>query len=132
MTAAPRVFDATRVHLLPLKERIRYWFGPGCLDYHALMDRCFPPAHFPRAHRCSSNGGPPGCAMAFGKADYVLADIGLRMLSPRELARAQGFPDSYRLEGTKSEQIARIGNSVVPQIAEALVRANIGKEAAVA
>lgn len=59
-------------------------------------------------------------------ADYVLADIGLRMLTPRELARAQGFPDSYQLEGSKADQIARIGNSVVPQVAAALVRANTG------
>jgi DNA (cytosine-5)-methyltransferase 1 len=65
-------------------------------------------------------------------ADYVVADIGLRMLQPRELARAQGFPDSYVLEGSKAEQIARIGNSVCPQVAEALVRVNIGREAAVA
>jgi DNA (cytosine-5)-methyltransferase 1 len=57
---------------------------------------------------------------------FVLADIGLRMLQPRELARAQGFPDSYLLEGSKAEQIARIGNSVVPQVAEAIVRANAG------
>jgi len=65
-------------------------------------------------------------------AEYVLADIGLRMLEPRELARAQGFPDSYVLEGTKAQQIARIGNSVCPQVAAAIVRANIGREAAVA
>lgn len=64
--------------------------------------------------------------------DYAIADIGLRMLEPRELARAQGFPDSYRLEGTKAEQIARIGNSVVPQVAAAIVRANLGREACVA
>lgn len=61
--------------------------------------------------------------------DYVVADIGLRMLEPRELARAQGFPDSYVLEGTKAQQIARIGNSVVPQVAAALVRANLGSDA---
>lgn len=59
-------------------------------------------------------------------------DIGMRMLAPRELARAQGFPDSYRLEGTKSQQIARVGNSVVPQVAAALVRANLEREVAVA
>jgi DNA (cytosine-5)-methyltransferase 1 len=64
--------------------------------------------------------------------DYAIADIGLRMLEPRELARAQGFPDSYVLEGTKAEQIARIGNSVVPQVAAAIVRANLGREACVA
>lgn len=65
-------------------------------------------------------------------ADYVLTDIGLRMLSPRELARAQGFPDSYVLEGTKAAQIARIGNSVCPQVAEAIVRANTKTMEAVA
>lgn len=61
---------------------------------------------------------------------HVVSDIGLRMLEPRELARAQGFPDSYVLEGTKAQQIARIGNSVVPQLAAAIVRANLGMEAA--
>ena len=65
-------------------------------------------------------------------AEFVVADIGLRMLEPRELARAQGFPDSYVLEGTKAQQIARIGNSVCPAVAEAIVRANLGREAAVA
>lgn len=64
--------------------------------------------------------------------DYAIADIGLRMLEPRELARAQGFPDSYQLEGTKAEQIARIGNSVVPQVAAAIVRANLGRGSCVA
>lgn len=59
-----------------------------------------------------------------GGEPYVITDIGLRMLTPRELARAQGFPDSYVLTGTKSSQVARIGNSVCPTMAEALVRAN--------
>jgi DNA (cytosine-5)-methyltransferase 1 len=56
--------------------------------------------------------------------DYQIVDIGMRMLSPRELARAQGFPDSYKLTGTKTNQVARIGNSVCPPIAAAIVRAN--------
>jgi DNA (cytosine-5)-methyltransferase 1 len=55
---------------------------------------------------------------------YQLVDIGLRMLTPRELARAQGFPDSYELTGTKTSQVARIGNSVCPVMAEVIVRAN--------
>lgn len=63
---------------------------------------------------------------------FAIVDIGMRMLQPRELARAQGFPDSYVLEGTKTEQIARIGNSVCPQVAAAVVRANRGREALVA
>lgn len=56
--------------------------------------------------------------------DWAVCDIGLRMLTPRELARAQGFREDYILTGTKAEQIARIGNSVPPQLAEAVVRAN--------
>ena len=64
--------------------------------------------------------------------DYQITDIGMRMLSPRELARAQGFPDSFALDMTfegkplsKSAQTRMIGNSVCPPIAEALVRANV-------
>lgn len=56
---------------------------------------------------------------------YVIVDIGMRMLKPRELARAQGFPDSYRLTGSATSQVERIGNSVCPHVAAALVRANI-------
>jgi site-specific DNA-cytosine methylase len=55
---------------------------------------------------------------------YVIVDIGMRMLTPRELARAQGFPDTFLLTGTKTSQVARIGNSVCPQVAEAIIRAN--------
>lgn len=61
-----------------------------------------------------------------GGENWALYDIGMRMLQPRELARAQGFPDSYILEGSKADQIAGIGNSVVPQVMAALVRANMG------
>lgn len=56
---------------------------------------------------------------------YVVVDIGMRMLQPRELARAMGFPDSYVLEGTKTQQVADIGNAVCPDVAQALVRANM-------
>lgn len=56
---------------------------------------------------------------------YVIADIGMRMLTPRELARAQGFPDGYFLTGTKTSQVARIGNSVPPVMAQVLVGANL-------
>ncbi len=55
---------------------------------------------------------------------YVIIDIGMRMLTPRELARAQGFPDTYLLTGTKTSQVARIGNSVCPHVAAAIVKAN--------
>jgi DNA (cytosine-5)-methyltransferase 1 len=55
---------------------------------------------------------------------FVIVDIGMRMLTPRELARAQGFPDSYILTGTKTNQVARIGNSVCPEMARVIVAAN--------
>lgn len=55
---------------------------------------------------------------------YAVVDIGMRMLTPRELARGQGFPDSYILTGTKTSQVARIGNSVPPALAKAIVEAN--------
>jgi DNA (cytosine-5)-methyltransferase 1 len=57
--------------------------------------------------------------------EWVVVDIGMRMLSPRELARAQGFDDSYILTGNKTQQIERIGNSVPPQVVEAIVRAQL-------
>lgn len=61
------------------------------------------------------------------KADgvrYLIADIGLRMLKPRELARCQGFEDSYKLSGNTTKDVARIGNSVSPYMSRALVAAN--------
>ncbi len=65
--------------------------------------------------------------------DYAIADIGLRMLAPRELFRAQGFPERYvigddgraGLHLTKSAQVRMCGNSVCPPIACALVAANV-------
>lgn len=56
---------------------------------------------------------------------YALRDITLRMLTPRELATAQGFGPEYQLVGTIAQQIAQVGNSVCPPVAEALVRANL-------
>lgn len=62
---------------------------------------------------------------------YAIADIGLRMLTPRELYTAQGFPASYIIERgadgralTKTAQVRLCGNSVCPPIARALVAAN--------
>jgi len=67
-----------------------------------------------------------------GRAWYFMADIGLRMLTPRELYMANGFPVDYKIErdytGTvypKTKQVARCGNAVPPPFATALVRANL-------
>lgn len=70
--------------------------------------------------------------LEIGGALYYIADIGLRMLSPRELYNAMGFPPDYIIdrdyEGNKykkSAQVARCGNAVCPPVASALVRANL-------
>ena len=64
--------------------------------------------------------------------DYMIVDIGLRMLTPRELFDAQGFPSDYIIDVDadgkpypKAEQVARCGNAVCPPIPTALVRANL-------
>lgn len=72
--------------------------------------------------------------------EFIIVDIGMRMLTPRELFRAQGFPEDYVIDRawlvnpktgeivevklTKESQIRMCGNSVCPDVAEALVRAN--------
>ncbi len=63
---------------------------------------------------------------------YRIVDIGMRMLQPHELYRAQGFPEWYIIDRdyrgvkyAKDKQVARCGNAVPPPFAEALVRANL-------
>lgn len=63
---------------------------------------------------------------------YYIADITLRMLTPRELYNAMGFPPDYIIERDylgneyrKSKQVARCGNAVCPPLAEAMVRVNL-------
>lgn len=63
---------------------------------------------------------------------YYIADITLRMLTPRELYNAMGFPPDYVIDRDytgrsygKSKQVARCGNAVCPPMAEAMVRANL-------
>lgn len=62
---------------------------------------------------------------------YAISDIFLRMLKPEELKVMQGFPKDYIIDRDyhwkkypASEQVKRIGNSVVPMMAKALVEAN--------
>jgi DNA (cytosine-5)-methyltransferase 1 len=63
---------------------------------------------------------------------YFISDIGLRMLTPRELYDAMGFPHDYIIDRdingnpiSRADQVARCGNAVCPAVAEALVRANL-------
>ncbi len=62
---------------------------------------------------------------------YVIVDIGLRMLDPRELFRAQDFPDSYIIDRghdgrkfSKSTQVRMVGNSVNPMMAVGFLALN--------
>jgi len=75
-----------------------------------------------------------------GGVTLVIVDIGMRMLTPRELYNAQGFPRDYVIDGgwavpegggepvwvpfSKSLQVSCVGNSVSPPVAKALVAAN--------
>lgn len=74
--------------------------------------------------------------VTIGGDEYLVVDIGMRMLAPRELYLAQGFPPSYeishgvdiethvRIPFTKQTQIRLVGNSVPPHLAAAIIRAN--------
>lgn len=72
-----------------------------------------------------------GLVTVYGQ-EYRIVDIGLRMLTPRELFNVQGFPADYIIDVDadgnpypKSEQVARCGNAVCPPVPTALVRANL-------
>ncbi len=69
--------------------------------------------------------------------EYIITDIKMRMLQPRELFNAQGFPRDYVIDRDadgnpypKNKQVARCGNAVTPQVPTALVRANLPEECA--
>jgi DNA (cytosine-5)-methyltransferase 1 len=78
-----------------------------------------------------------GLVMVQGEP-YEIVDIGMRMLTPRELFAAQGFPADYIIDPigpsgkplTKTAQIRMCGNSVCPPLAAALVRANYAQPVA--
>lgn len=69
--------------------------------------------------------------------EFIIADIGMRMLTPRELFNCQGFPKDYRIDHgidietramvklTKKAQTRLVGNSVPPNTAAALIAANM-------
>lgn len=74
-----------------------------------------------------------GIVVTIHGEDYVIVDIGMRMLEPHELFKGMGFPADYKIshdiDGNKIpkyKQVARCGNAVCPPKAEAYVRANFG------
>lgn len=100
------------------------------------MNRAREVAEFLRSHDAWVGG--EFVTLTIKGVEYVIVDIGLRMLSPRELFNAQGFPSDYVIDGvwektegdwkfktfTKNVQVSCCGNSVAPNMAEALARAN--------
>ncbi|WP_417790323.1 DNA cytosine methyltransferase [Terasakiella pusilla] len=65
---------------------------------------------------------------------YVVVDIGMRMLQPRELFLAQGFDADYNITPeyngkpmTKTAQVRMCGNSVSPYMSCALAAANMNE-----
>lgn len=109
-------------------------------DHHALTVARLEAEPVDRARDVAALLGEPAPVSLVVDGDrYVLADLGMRMLAPRELFRAQGFGDHYVIdplfEGkplTKTAQIAKAGNSVPPPMSEAIVRANVRERGAVA
>lgn len=92
------------------------FYGQG--GQHQGLDE---PLHTVRTHDCFAV-----VTVDIDGETYAIVDIGMRMLSPRELATAQGFGPDYILTGSKRDQVARIGNSVCPPVAKAVVEAQFG------
>ncbi|ETD89817.1 DNA methyltransferase [Rhodobacter capsulatus YW2] len=130
---------ADPMHTVTVKDRMAHVeaslaappFGP---EHHARARQV---AEFLRAHGAWDGG--EFVTLIIDGAKFVVVDIGMRMLTPRELFRAQGFPDDYVIEGVWERldtdaptwrafpgnvQVSCCGNSVCPPMAEALVRAN--------
>lgn len=73
-------------------------------------------------------------AVTIKREPYIITDIGMRMLTPRELFDAQGFPRDYIIDPiyngkplTKTAQVRMCGNSVCPPLAAAIIAANCGE-----
>ncbi|AGT09711.1 DNA cytosine methyltransferase [Paracoccus aminophilus] len=126
-------------HTITVKDRIAHMqaelaappFGPE------HRDRARAVAEFLRAHGAWQGG--EFVTLEHDGDTFVVVDIGMRMLTPRELFTAQGFPEDYVIEGVwegqdsgdpqwrgfaKDVQVSCCGNSVCPPLAAAIVAAN--------
>lgn len=142
------------MHTIPTKGRL------GLVQAIKVPRDCVAPKMLKRARKCAAllrKHLPEHFPKAFDVVlvgDYILVDITLRMLKPRELYRAQSFPSSYLIEEipdpkllfvngkqvagdprllpriplSGEAQVRMCGNSVAPLQAEALIRANFRHE----
>lgn len=127
------------MHTITVKDRMAHMQAelaapPFAPEHHA---RARAVAEFLREHGAWDGG--EFVTLEICGTSYVVIDIGMRMLTPRELFRAQGFPDDYVIDGVwdqdeggewvwqgfaKDVQVSCCGNSVCPPIAAAIVGAN--------
>lgn len=148
------------MHTIPTKARM------GLVQTVQMPAAALAPEHAERARQCAAllhqylpeHFTQPADMVLMQHAGqwWVLVDITLRMLKPRELYRAQGFPNDYQFEEipdpallfadgkqtttdplalprislSTTAQVRMCGNSVCPPVAEALARANFAHEAA--
>jgi len=116
---------------VPTKARFGLTFAHACPPplTAAQYARARQVAEFLRRHDCWDGGEL--VTLTIRGTLFIIVDIGMRMLTPRELARAQGFPDSYKLDPvfkgkplSETEQRHKIGNSVCKEPAAAWIEAN--------
>ena len=93
------------------------WCLPNTEDRHngwrGLFGRLDPGGHFP-----TSTTDP----QPMGKVGQVFHPAQDRIVSVRECARAQGFPDTFRLWGNVHQKHRQVGNAVPVPLAAALGR----------
>lgn len=127
------------MHTVTVKDRMAHMQAelavpPFAPEHH---DRARTVAEFLRAHDAWDGG--EFVTLEIDGSTFIVIDIGMRMLTPRELFRAQGFPEDYVIEGVwredqvgeyrwegfaKDVQVSCCGNSVCPPLAAAIVGAN--------
>lgn len=131
--------DATRVDVPGRTDTVRDRFGlvssvaavPPFGPEHAARAREV--AEFLRGHGCWEGGDL--VTVELDGTTFVIVDICMRMLTPRERYNANGFPRDYIIDHgldedgrvirfTQEQQGHMCGNAVCPTEAEALVRAN--------
>lgn len=115
-------------HLAPqLDERTQR----GAAEVYAFLERMMPTAleRLPEESRAARL-----VTLDVDGERFIVWDIGLRMLEPRELYRCQGFPAGYTIEFafkgvrlSKASQVRMVGNSVPPPLVSALVGAQFGQ-----
>lgn len=120
---------------------VEYWLSPED-EAGALRVADFIMGHYREDGQLSDEGNNPlnvkerlaQVTVMIQGTPYVIVDIGLRMLTPRELYRAQGFRESYIIDighdgrkFTKEQQVRMVGNSVPPDVIAAIYLANLGE-----